>query len=166
VWGLRTGCLLASELARETGDVDGLLLWQPTLSGRQALHQFLRMNVLREALGRTSRGAGADAPRAELDARGTLEVAGYTLSAALAHGLESAELRPPPPRTRVVWLEVSVREDAAPSPLAMEHATSWRERGVRVELDTSAGAQFWQTQEITECPALVSKSRALLARPA
>lgn len=166
LWGLRTGCLLASALAQEAHHARGLLLWQPVVSGRQALQQLLRLHLLREALGRDARTGGTAALRAELYARGTIEIGGYVVSNQLASGLERAELSMPPASSRAVWLEVSLQEDADPSPVAAAHAARWREGGVRVDLEVVAGLQFWQTQEITECPGLVSKTRELLAEAA
>ena len=43
LWGLRTGCLLATEAVKRLDGATRLLMWQPTLSGKQFLQQFLRL---------------------------------------------------------------------------------------------------------------------------
>ena len=97
LWGLRAGCLVAAEAAAGMGSVPGLLFWQPVLSGKQFLQQFLRLKIASQILG------SADAARVdtrELRERllrgDSVEVAGYELSPALAAGLEAADLAPIP----------------------------------------------------------------------
>ena len=95
LWGLRSGCLLAAQaatrLAQGPNLVSGFLFWQPVISGRLFLQQFLRVERARLLLGK---GAAASGP--ETGGPGeALEVAGYGLSPGLRLGLDSADLRPP-----------------------------------------------------------------------
>src|SRR5262249_5667597 len=112
LWGLRTGCLLASELASRLSEAVGLLLWQPVLSGRQYLQQVLRLKLVNEILGDDRSARGVQSLRRELAERGILEIGGYTLSESLASGLEQAELLAPGRGTPVTWIEVSSQDDA------------------------------------------------------
>ncbi len=56
LWGLRSGCLLAAAAAAAVESSPDLVFWQPVISGRQHLQQFLRLRVASQLMGR----AGAD----------------------------------------------------------------------------------------------------------
>ena len=50
LWGLRAGALLVPPLLSRLGTDMRLLLWQPVVSGRQFLTQFLRLRLAAEML--------------------------------------------------------------------------------------------------------------------
>ena len=169
LWGLRVGALLAAEFATRRAGPDmppvHLLLWQPTLSGKTAWQQFLRL----KAAAQLADGGGKallDAARADLAAGRPIEVAGYTVSPAIASGLESAALVADPgddrPR-RVEWLEVSTQPDAPPSPAASAVMSRGETAGWCVRWRAVPGPSFWQTTEIEEAPALVEATVEALA---
>ncbi|MCB1679158.1 MAG: hydrolase 1, exosortase A system-associated [Halioglobus sp.] len=163
LWGLRTGCLLALQVARARHrQVARLVLWQPVLAGRQFLTQFLR---LRMAAGLSDgRGETTAILRERLDSGETLEVAGYELAPGLASQLEqvSAQDLPPPADLAVVWLELAGRADQPLSPAAQRVLQAWAEVGVAVHPRTAVGDAFWATQEIALAPALLESTvRAL-----
>lgn len=169
LWGLRAGCLLAAEAAHRSGAAHGLLLWQPVVSGRQYLQQFLRLK-LAGGLTRGGDQAGAGGPATataglhEKLARGeTVEVAGYGLSGALANGLARAVLAFPPMSPRVVWLDVSARTDGALSPLAERTLAEWQAAGRCASARQVCGPAFWQTAEIAESPALLAATLEAMA---
>jgi exosortase A-associated hydrolase 2 len=91
LWGQRTGCLLANEAANRMQRPVNLLFWQPVVSGKQFLQQFLRLKLAAEILGGESKGV-MERLRKQLQQGESVEVAGYLLSPALAAGLEKAEL--------------------------------------------------------------------------
>src|SRR5665647_3289851 len=51
LWGLRAGCLLAVEAARQVGEPCNFLFWQPPAAGKPLLQQFLRLKVAADLLG-------------------------------------------------------------------------------------------------------------------
>lgn len=155
-WGLRTGCLLAAAAARSIGAPTRLLFWQPVVSGKQYLQQFLRLKVAGEMLSGDAKGV-MEALRQELAAGCPVEVAGYTLSPGLANGLEQAELQAPP-AAQAVWLELSNRPDAQPTPATRTRAEQWRKAGWEIEHTLAAGPAFWQTVEIEDAPDLIEAS--------
>jgi len=167
LWGLRAGCLLAAEAARQISSPCNLLFWQPAPAGKVLLQQFLRLNAASDMLDGKAKGA-MDALRAQLAAGEPVEIAGYRLSPALASGLERATLAPPPlasaacPR-RAVWLELSARDGATASPAVSAAAESWRQAGCEVTAELATGPAFWQTSEIEEAPALIDATLAALA---
>ena len=161
LWGLRVGCLLARQAAEGISPSPPLLLWQPVLSGRQALQQFLRLKVTGQILAETaSDRVGVRELREQLASGETLEVAGYTLSPALALGLEAAELAAPAAHTRAAWLEVAASAPAELTPAAKGQIDTWRGAGHHLDTAAVVGPAFWQTQEIAECAELIAATLA------
>lgn len=166
LWGLRAGTLLASAAAARLGDQGvGLLLWQPVVAGKSVLQQFLRMRAAAEMQSGDPKGAVARL-RAELAEGRPVDVAGYRLSPALAHGLEAAQLQPPAPGRRALWLEVGTRTPAALLPASAACVDAWRAAGAHVETAAVNGPAFWQTQEIEDAPELVAATSTALAAAA
>ena len=157
LWGLRTGCLVAVEVANQIGSPARLLLWQPVVSGKQFLQQFLRLKIAGELLSGEGKGV-MDRLRQQLAHGESVEVAGYTLSAALANGLENAELAPSGKILRIEWIEVSSKPDAVLSPLASAKLERWTTIGHEARGSVVCGPAFWQTTEISECPELLNAS--------
>ena len=163
LWGHRTGCLLANEAAnRMQGAVDQLF-WQPVLSGKQYLQQFLRLRLAAELAGGEGRGV-MEALRQQLRQGQPVEVAGYMLSSSLAGELEKAELLLPHRSGRVEWIEISNRPDAGLSPAAVARLTQWQAAGQEVRGTVVSGPAFWQTSEISECDALLQASVLAMQR--
>lgn len=155
LWGLRAGALLAVEAARALSVPCNLLLWQPPASGAAVLQQFLRLR-LAEGLAQGQAGALMKTLRAQLDAGQAVEAAGYAMSPALAHGLQSATLVPPPPCAgRLAWLELGGTEPGAPSPGAQPLLDAWRSGGWQVRAQRVPGPAFWATAETETAPALL-----------
>lgn len=161
LWGLRAGCLLAAEVAASLDESVGLLLWQPVVSGKQHLQQFLRLKVAGEMMSGDSKGVMA-ALKQSLANGTAVEIAGYTLSPNLARGLEAAELAPPPRPGPLVWIELSSRSDPALAPASAKCVERWQAAGWQVESAVLPGPTFWQTVEIEEAPALLDATLALL----
>lgn len=157
LWGLRTGCLLACEVASRIGQPSNLLLWQPVASGKQFLQQFMRLKIASEMLGGKSKGM-MDRLREQLAQGESLEISGYLLSCELANGLERAELVLPEDVVRVEWLELSSQTGGTLSPLASARLENWHAAGRKVRGRVVCGPAFWQTSEIAECPALLDSS--------
>jgi exosortase A-associated hydrolase 2 len=163
IWCLRAGCLIGVEAM---AGIEGanFLFWQPVHSGRQHLTQFLRMRLANEMLGSTAARSGTSALRGKVLAGETLEIAGYELSSGLAAGLDSAELNiPVGSRTKVIWLEVSPGEPVALLPISLNTVARFQEQGRFVRTGAVRGSPFWQTVEITECPALLEETLKALS---
>lgn len=158
LWGLRAGCLVASEALPRVAPSNGVLLWQPVVSGKQHLTQFLRMKVAGSAIGSSADRTTTQALRDQIAGGEFVEIAGYTVNAALADGLERAELRMDPTPRRVVWLEVSSSEEPTMTPAAQARISRLNDGGINVESAAVKGEPFWQTTEIAECPALVART--------
>jgi uncharacterized protein len=118
------------------------------------LQQFMRMKAAADLQNSDAKTVMTQL-RATLDAGSAIEVAGYTVSAALAQGLERASLLAPSAPSRVLWLETSTREDAPLLPASQAVVDSWQSAGHAVTAQVLPGPAFWQTQEIEDAPALL-----------
>jgi len=172
IWGLRLGALLALDYARRAV-ADGwraperLLLWQPVHNGAAFLTQFLRLRMANEMLASEASGeakTGTAALRDMLRAGTPLEVAGYELAPALADAFDALDMAALAPPCPVSWLDVVAAEGRAQSPAGAKIARAWEQHGVTLDVQVAVGAQFWATQEITDCPALVEATTALFTR--
>lgn len=161
LWGTRAGCLVAAEAARREQLNCNFILWQPQVTGRQVLQQFLRLKMASQMQQGAAKGL-TDSLQRDLVAGQTVEVAGYRLGPEVALGLGGATLLPPPTVSRALWLEVSTREPARLLPASEQVLQAWREAGVTVQTHVVSGPQFWQTLEIEDAPELVRITTALL----
>jgi len=163
LWGLRSGCLLITEAAQSLDGSLALILWQPVLSGKQFLQQFLRLKVANQITAEDpSERSGTQQLRTQLIEGIAIEVAGYTLAPALALPMEAAGLELQERPTRVAWLEVGASTDEELSPAARLRIEAWQQAGHSVEARVVNGPRFWQTLEISECPALVDTTIRLI----
>lgn len=161
LWGLRLGATLAAELAPSlTPTPAGMLLWQPVQNGSQFLTQFLRIRLASEMLASGSAQNGVEALRAQLTAGSVVEVGGYGLAPALAAALDSLRLDASTPPCPVTWIETAAAADRPFPPAAARIAQTWRDSGTAVDTQVAPCANFWVTQEITECPDLLALGEA------
>lgn len=173
LWGLRTGALLASDLATDTAtrapaeQATGLLLWQPVASGPQALQQFLRLHAASQWLGAgaSASASGADTPAKRLERGEPVEIAGYTLTPALARGLQQARLVPPVASgaRRLVWIDTALQPAAAPSPATERQLDAWRAARWSVQARTVTAPAFWQQTGTDDAPDLIAATVSALS---
>ncbi len=152
VWGVRLGALLAMDLAASRA-VDGLILWQPVISGRTCINQFLRQQLALNRSGQARREGstqgGVAGLRAELAARGRIEVAGFDLDLALARGIESCEaIRLDLQPCTVHWFSSA----AMPRRLAAR----WAAAGVELHYHAIELLPFWSDPTRPESPSLLA----------
>ena len=160
LWGLRAGCLLAVQAAGHLNEVCHFIFWQPAISGKTVLHQFLRIKWAADLQGGKSHGA-VKAARQQLDVGHDIEVAGYRLSPELAFGIERSVLRPPSHPSsglRVEWFELIQNKDGTISPTSCQIIDQYKEAGCLVRSHTVHGPAFWQTGETKVVPALISET--------
>jgi len=165
LWGLRSGCLVAAEAAKRIDDARRLLFWNPVLSGKQYLQQFLRLKIAGEMLAGDGKGV-VERLKADLAQGKPVEIAGYTLSPDLVRGLENVELSLPGRTTRVEWLELSGKPDGGLSLAAAQRLEKWKMQGHDVRGTAVCGPSFWQTTEIAECGELLDATIAAMSADA
>jgi uncharacterized protein len=156
LWSVRGGALLAGAVAQAMQPAPDMVLWQPSLSGRQVLQQFLRLQVANRMLA-TAEGerAGTQQLRQRLLEGHSIDVAGYELAPDLALALEATDLTLPMPPARLAWLEVA--SDAHPdlTPASRLRVEALRRAGHAIDTRAVQGVAFWQTLETSECPGLI-----------
>jgi exosortase A-associated hydrolase 2 len=165
LWGLRLGAALAIEAASAVeAPLRRLVLWQPVISGRTLVTQFLRLRIAAEM----SAGGGETTKslRAALDAGETLEIAGYALTPALVQSLETVDLKgaAPPEGVPIDWFEVAPQADRATPPASQRVIDRWQESGTEIDVETVAGEAFWTIQETTLVPALIERTTGRFER--
>lgn len=138
LWGLRLGGLLALDYAA-SAPVDGLILWQPYLNGRSCINHFLRQRPGNPAL-----------LRAELLARGALEVGGYELTSVLAQAIDACDA------SALTLSACTVHCFAHPS------RQRWNGSGATLQMHSVVGLPFW-TGQVPDCPALLDATSAVFA---
>ncbi len=166
MWGLRAGCLVAVEAARELNHSCNFLFWQPPATGKPLLQQFMRLKAAGNMLDGQSKGV-MEIMRKTLANGSTVEIAGYMLSPALASGLEQADLSPPNSigaGCRLEWFELSKRDDFGLSPVSVNTISKWQQAGFHVGSRVVHGPAFWQTSEIEEAPDLVAATTNAVLR--
>ena len=169
LWGLRTGCLLATEVVRRGGDHPAnLLFWQPVVSGRQHLNQFLRLKLAADLV-QSTRGNSSAPLAAQLAAGQTVEVAGYSLSQPLASGLELANLDGIPMGSHVACIELAATigadiKPATNTPALAKQVIRWQAAGCVCVTQCLDGAPFWQAVEVELSPTLIEASLAVVTR--
>ncbi|GAB3100039.1 hypothetical protein GCM10027217_18860 [Pseudomaricurvus hydrocarbonicus] len=167
--GVRLGALLALEVlsaSQHRTVIEKVVLWQPVVSGKLWLNQFLRLRVA-AGLMQTDKSQ-KETPsmlRQQLRNGQIVEVAGYALSPDLADDLEAlalADVRPSGD-VAVFWLEVSSQTKATVLPASSHQLESWKALGVSVHTDVVTGDAFWSTQEIAVADKLIEATSHCLS---
>ena len=154
LWGLRSGCLLACDVAAQADADAALLLWNPLASGRLQWQQFVRLATAVALTGDAGK-ARADAVKQRLQQGLAVEIAGYDVGPALSTGLEASTLKAPARLVAAEMLETSAQAAEDLSPALEAVAEKWRAQGHRVRTSRVHGPAFWQTTEIEDAPDLL-----------
>ena len=170
LWGLRTGALLAAELAsgllaRNPDALRGLLLWQPVLDGKLFLTRYLRLRIASQMVHDGNRET-TDGIRARLSAGEEVEVAGYPLTGHLADALATRRMADLPglERLPIAWLEVVAKPEQPLAPPSRKLVDGLLAAGGQVLARTAVGPMVWQLSDREDAPALQAASLQLLAK--
>ncbi len=170
LWGVRTGALLAAELAAtlaSRGSIapQRLLLWQPVLDGKLFLNQYLRLRLASQLV-RDGNRETTDSIRARLAAGEAIEVAGYPLTGRLADALAARKISDFPglASARIHWLEVVAKPEQPLGPASRRQADAWLAAGARLDTATVAGPMIWQLQDRDDAPELQQASLQLMGQ--
>lgn len=164
LWGLRAGCLLAVAAADQLNESCHFVFWQAPASGKPLLQQFLRLKVAGEMVNGQAKGV-MDGLYQQLAHGNSLEIAGYTLTQALANAIAQAVLAPPATKgqgPRLEWFELSTQDDVLMGPASYNTIIEWQQAGFYVRSHRVRGPAFWKTTEIEEAPALIEATVAAL----
>ncbi|MBC7584824.1 MAG: hydrolase 2, exosortase A system-associated [Tardiphaga sp.] len=110
---------------------------------------------------KAAKAASTQGMRAAMAGGETMEVGGYALAPAMAAAIDNLKLfRLAVPGLGVHWFEVVAEQGRALPPAAAVAATALREAGVDLHLHLAVGPAFWTTQEVVDCPALLTATSA------
>jgi exosortase A-associated hydrolase 2 len=172
LWGVRLGGLLAMDFAAEVA-VDSLILWQPFLSGRACINQFLRLRLAEQMRQDGPAQPSAPAPgaprstaalRAQLAVHGVIEVGGYEVAVPLVKAIDAcdaAHIRLPP--CTVHWFAHGAPAPARVAASAARLAERWKPDGVTLHFHPVDGAEFWAGDDLVECTALLDATSAVFS---
>jgi exosortase A-associated hydrolase 2 len=159
LWALRLGALPAAKIVDQLGPSPDLLLWQPVLSGRSHLTQFLRLKAAEEMIAQSGERGTVSRLRVELERGNAVEVAGYTLSPALAAAIDAASFEVPDRYGgQIHWFETGRSDEVAIAPASEQRIRTLKASGYMVSAQAVPGPSFWQTVEIEECPQLIEST--------
>jgi len=161
IWGMRGGCLLASDWLNSRNTRLRAIFWQPVLQGSQHLQHMLRMRLASGLLGKSGQRESVGELRSRLQREGSLEIGGFTFAAGLTSGLERVDLAALPGGTPIVWLEVGAPPDPALTPASESCIARLRSAGCEVAAKAVTGSAFWQTVERDECPTLLDATLSM-----
>ena len=166
LWGMRLGCLLASEVARDQGRglVTGLLFWQPVHSGKQHMTQFLRLRMAAALMKGDSETVAQ--LRERLLQGQSIEIAGYLLGPDLFGQIDNTVMADLalPQGLNVEILEVVSSESKGLLPVTQNLVERWQALGLNCSATTVQGDPFWMTQEIAFAPSLIEETAGRLPR--
>lgn len=167
VWGIRTGALLAADLAT-SGQVDiaRLLFWQPVLDGQQFMGQYLRLRIASQLVSGSERET-TETIRARLSAGEIIEVAGYPLAGAMANSIAERRMSDATllARQQILWIEVVAKAGQAMALPSRRLIDSVQAAGGRVSGATTVGPMLWQLHERAEAPELRAETLRLMGEP-
>ncbi len=173
LWGLRFGCALAVSYAVQVNtEIRGLMLWQPLLSGKMLLNQFLRLRVAaaltnQSKTSQTTADKSAETTKSllqQLTNGDAVEVGGYLLTPELSAsilGIEAGQLILKSP-INIFWLDFMTGDTVKPSPANSKIIQHWIQQNNSVNWTAISGDRFWTTQEIAVCLELITTTTELL----
>lgn len=154
--GIRLGALLAMELAQRPAVFHRVVLWQPVISGKTALTQFMRIRIAASLERDEEAGSIAEFER-QLDSGQHVQVAGYDVSPELYKAIRAAQLdsgldyggMP------IAWFNTLASEDRKTPRAELDFLDRWRASGANVKHSTVFGPSYWAVHERSLAPALV-----------
>jgi exosortase A-associated hydrolase 2 len=165
LWGIRLGALMALDLSSTERAIDRIVLWQPVVSGKSFLTQFLRIRIAAE-FGEEDGAKGTDELRQSFRDERPVDVAGYEISPRLGRELDDKKLSLFLSRSdlRIDWFEVLSSESASPPRAQSQAIQECRDAGLRLQLHEMRGPAFWQLHERTVAPELIVATTLALER--
>jgi len=164
VLGIRFGALPALQFARDCQTCKQILLWQPAVSGKVVLSQFLRLRVAANMMAQDGSGDSVASLTAAFSAGESVEVAGYNISPELFRSINELQLTELPPRTgqRIAWFQITPMKDSPIPPAGQRVIDTLTDQGANIDSRCIQGDAFWNATEITTCDALIDATVAMV----
>ena len=165
---LRSGALLAADfIQRYSPSVDKLVFLAPVLKGEIYLSQFMRLRVAAEMAENKPDRATLKALKENLQSGESVEIAGYSLSPALAQGMMGSAIHEGTFQgkniRKIVWIELLADEDRPVPVMNKQVVEQLAAAGLQISLHNFCGPSFWSAAELVELPELLASVRKLLS---
>jgi exosortase A-associated hydrolase 2 len=163
VWGVRTGALLAADLAAGGRlKIARMMFWQPVVDGKVFVNQHLRLRLASQMVSNGERET-TELIRRRLAAGEVIEVAGYPLTGSMASNLESRRLTGLGAiAPTIIWVDI-VAKPGQPMPVPSRRAIDELEAaGARILQSAVACPMLWQVHERAEAPELAAETLRLM----
>lgn len=164
LWGCRLGATLATLIANESEQQHTkLLLWQPVLTGKTFMTQYLRLRIAylmaRELPKEDTKGM-----REALKNGDTLEVAGYLLKSDLVSSIDQLKMSNLTQLNSqtIYWHERIVEPADDLSPASKKMIAKLVEQGVTVTAKEFNDSAIWSSYERVDSPELIANTLSLL----
>lgn len=147
---LRLGCILAAEALTELDySLKETVFWQPVVSGKQSMTQFLRLRVAASMMDGGGK-EGVKELKARLENGDVVEVAGYEMSSSLWKEIEQLDLslRLTSNLGRLQIAEVGSSAQSELSPVGRKLLAAATKAGIDAFGERFVGEPFWSTTEI------------------
>lgn len=163
----RLGCILGAEAASGLpGPIRKTVFWQPVVDGKRFLAQFLRLRIAARMM-TGERTESVATLRETLRNAGSLEIAGYDVSARIAEQIDGLALLELAGKSLgdLHWMEIVPEPADAPTPAAQRAMASLEARGTvtSAQLHSIAGEPFWSSTEIVRNAELIARTVSVLA---
>lgn len=160
---LRSGIFLAEPLFESSGlAIRRVALWSPVVDGRKMINQLMRTRLV--ATGEGAVRMSVDDCWQQLSTRGSIEIAGYSLSYELCENVASLDLNDltlgSGPSVR--WVDTVAIERDVPPKSSRQVIDHWRTQGTSVDYASVVGAPFWFGPEIEEVHTLITDTSEYL----
>lgn len=164
LFAIRLGALLAMSAAARVEGLHRLLFWQPVISGKSALTQFLRIRIA-ASLERDEEGGSVAEFTRQIDDGQLVQVAGYDVSPGVFNGIHAASLEQYLGfnSARIGWLNTLASEGRKTPRADLALMERWREAGAEIDFMTVTGPSYWAVHERTLAPDLVAATADYIA---
>ena len=156
LFAIRLGAQLAMEVAENIDSLQRIVLWQPVISGKTALTQFLRIRIA-ASLERDEQGGSVADFEQQIEDGNALQVAGYDVSPGLFRGIQGAHLDQHLDFNSVpiAWFNTLASEDRTTPRVELNFLEKWRAKGAQIQHTTVIGPSYWAVHDRTLAPTLV-----------
>lgn len=153
---IRLGALLAMETLQTLPDVHRVILWQPVISGKTALTQFMRIRIAASLEREESGGTIADFEQ-QLDNGQHVQVAGYDVAPALYKAIQAVKLDSASAckGVAIAWFNTLASQERKTPRVEVDFLARWRSSGADISHTTVIGPSYWAVHERTLAPGLV-----------
>lgn len=157
LWGVRTGALLAAEIASSGLAKTGkLLFWQAVLDGKLFLNQYLRLRIASQMVNEAADRETTEGIRARLSAGEIIEIAGYPLAGSMADSLAERRMADLKGLERhpILWIEIVSKPGQPVSVPSRRFIEDFEAVGGRVTVEAITCPMIWQLHERADAPEL------------